>query len=77
MGWGTAGRGRLKRKEIVVYLWLIHIAWQKPTHFKAIIFQLKINKFKKTDWDSLRAMTLSHGFGYLLLLLHQVYTLSV
>ena len=32
-----------------LYLWLIHVdVWQKPTHFcKAIILQLKINKFKK------------------------------
>ena len=32
-----------------VYLWLICVdVWQKPTHFyKAIILQLKINKFKK------------------------------
>ena len=40
--------------------WLIHVdIWQKPTqHCKAIILQLKINKFfkfkkKKKDWRSL------------------------
>ena len=40
--------GRFKRDRTYVYLWLIHVdVWQKPTLFcKAIIFQLKINKFK-------------------------------
>ena len=35
--------------ETYVYLWLIHVdIWQKPTQYcKAIIFQLKINKFKQ------------------------------
>ena len=34
-----------------IYLWLIHVdVWQKPTQYgKAIIFQLKINKLKKTS----------------------------
>ena len=43
-GWG----GRLKREDIYVYLWLIHVfVWQKPTqHCKAIILQLKIKKDK-------------------------------
>jgi len=36
--------GRLKREGIYVYLWLIHVVWQKPTKYrKAIILQLKIN----------------------------------
>ena len=41
--------GREVQKEgAYVYLWLIHVdLWQKPTQFcKAIILQLKINKFK-------------------------------
>lgn len=29
-----------------MYLWLIHVAPHKPTHWKAIILQIKIN-FKK------------------------------
>ena len=34
-----------------VYPWLIHVdVWQKPTqHCKAIIFQLKINKFSEIN----------------------------
>ena len=41
-------RGRLKKEGTYVYLWLIHVdAWQKPTQYcKAIVLQLKINKFK-------------------------------
>ena len=40
-----------KREGAYEYLWLIHVdIWQKPTKFcKAIILQLKINKFKKTQ----------------------------
>ena len=35
---GEAVGGRLKREEIYVCLWLIHIVWQKPTkHCKAIV----------------------------------------
>ena len=35
-------------EETYVYLWLIHVdVWQKRTQYcKAIILQLKINKFK-------------------------------
>ena len=41
-------RRKLKREGTYVYLWLIHVdIWQKPTQYcKAIILQLKINKFK-------------------------------
>jgi len=41
--------GRFKREWTCVYLWLIHVdVWQKPIqHCKAIILQLKINKFLK------------------------------
>ena len=47
MGWGVGGS--FKREGTYVYLWLIHVdVWQKPTQYcKAIILQLKINKFKK------------------------------
>jgi len=39
--------GRFKSEGIYVYLWLIHVM-QKPTQYcKAIILQLKINKFLK------------------------------
>ena len=42
---------RLKREETYVYLWLIHVdIQQKATqNYKAIILQLKINKFKKNS----------------------------
>jgi len=41
--------GRFKREGTNVFLWLINVdVWQKPTqYYKAIIFQLKINKFLK------------------------------
>ena len=41
--------GRLKKEGTYVYLWLIHVdVWQKLSqHCKAIIFQLKLNKFIK------------------------------
>ena len=43
--------GRFKREGTYVYLWLIHVdVWQKPTQYcKAIILQLKINKFFKKE----------------------------
>ena len=39
--------GGFKREGTYAYPWLIHIdVWQKPTQYcKAIILQLKINKF--------------------------------
>jgi len=42
---------RFKREGTYVYLWLIYVdIWQKPTKYcKAIILQLKINKFLKRD----------------------------
>ena len=45
-GWDGVG-GRFKREGTYVYLWLIHVdVWQKPTQYcKAIIIQLKMNKF--------------------------------
>ena len=48
-GWDGVGGGRFKREGTYVYLWLIHDdVRQKPSqHFKAIILQLKINKFFK------------------------------
>ena len=41
--------GRFKREVTYIYLWLIHIvSCEKPTqYYKAIILQLKINKFLK------------------------------
>ena len=41
--------GRFRREGIYVCLWLIPVdVWQKPTqYYKAIIFQLKINKLKE------------------------------
>ena len=49
MGW-EVGR-RVKREGTYVYLWLIHVnVWQRPTqNCKAIILQLKINKFLKKE----------------------------
>ena len=45
--WGV--EGRFMKEGKYVYLWLIHAdVWQKPAQYcKAIILQLKINKFKK------------------------------
>ena len=48
-GWDGVGglEGRFKREGTYVYLWLIHVVWQKPTpHCKAIALQLKKNFFK-------------------------------
>ena len=44
---GREMRGRFKTEGTWVYLWLIDVdVWQKPTQYcKAIILQLKINKF--------------------------------
>ena len=44
---GKELEGRFRREGTYVYLWLIHVeVWQKPTqYFKAIILQLKINKY--------------------------------
>ena len=40
------GGGRFKREGTYVYLWPIHVVWQKPTrYYKAIISQLKIGFF--------------------------------
>ena len=56
MGWEVGGR--VKRKGMYVYLWLIHVdVWQKPAqYYKAIILQLKIKFEKKKDerllWES-------------------------
>ena len=42
-GWDGGVVGKTKRKEICVYLWLVHIVvWQKKTlYYKTIILQLK------------------------------------
>ena len=47
IGWDV--QGRFKMEGTYVYLWLIRVViQQKPTQYcKAIIFQLKINKFLK------------------------------
>ena len=47
MGGGVGGR--LKRKEIYVYLWLIHVVVQQKLaqHCKAIVLQLKKKKKNK------------------------------
>ena len=47
-GWSGVGGGKGVQEEgTYVYLWLIHVdVWQKPTQYcKAIILQLKVNKF--------------------------------
>ena len=42
--------GRFKREGPYVCLWLIHAdVWQKPTHFKAIILQLKKKKTQQIN----------------------------
>ena len=41
-GWDGKGDGREVQEGTFVYLWLIHVVWQKTTKFcKAIILQLK------------------------------------
>ena len=47
LGWQVEGSS--KSEGTYECLWLIHVGvWQKPTYYcKAIIFQLKINNFKK------------------------------
>jgi len=44
------GDGGFRRARICIYLWLIHVdVRQKSTEYcKAIILQLKINKYKNT-----------------------------
>ena len=56
---GYGVRGRFRKKGTYVYLWLIHVAvWQKPTqHCSAIIFQLKIDKFKRQFTKSIYIST--------------------
>ena len=43
--------GRFKRESTQVYPWLIHVdVWQKPVQYsKAIMHQLKINKFFRKE----------------------------
>ena len=42
-------KGKFKKEETYVYLWLIHVdVWQKPAQYcKAIILQLKIIVLKE------------------------------
>ena len=54
---GCGVGGRFQREGTYMYLWLIHVVWQKPTqHCKATIFQLKKKKSlkkkkeKKISW---------------------------
>ena len=58
MGW--AG-GRLKREEMYLYLWLIHVVvQQKPTQrYKAIILQLKnkVSSLSLLLWVTVSVMT--------------------
>ena len=58
MGW--AG-GRLKREEMYLYLWLIHVVGQqKPTQrYKAIILQLKnkVSSLSLLLWVTVSVMT--------------------
>ena len=47
LGWEVE-EGRFKREGTNVYLWLIHVVWQKPIQYcKAITLQLKINSDPK------------------------------
>ena len=50
-GKGREVGGRLKREGTYIRLWLVHAdAWQKSKqHCKAIILELKINKFLKNE----------------------------
>ena len=49
VGYGSWGHKELDMTEQLTHTWLIRVdVWQKPTHhYKAIILQLKVNKFKK------------------------------
>ena len=64
MGWEVGGR--FMREGIYAYLRLIHVAvWQKPTqHCKAIILQLKINKFLKLSLCHYLSNHKDFGFGF-------------
>ena len=44
-------RGKFKREETHVYLWLTHVdVWQRPTQYcEAIFLQLKINEFVEKE----------------------------
>ena len=55
-GWEGERGGRFKREETYVYLRLIHAdVWQKPTQYcKAIILQLKINKFLQKEVETIK-----------------------
>ena len=58
-GKGWEVRRGLTRERTYVYLQMSHVdIWQKPTqHYKAVILQLKINKFfKKEKYLSERKM---------------------
>ena len=50
-GWEVGGR--FKAEGTYVHLWLIHVdVWQKSNQYcKAIILQLKINKFIKRRYE--------------------------
>ena len=60
VGWGGPG-GRLKREEMYLYLWLIHVVvQQKPTQrYKAIILQLKnkVSSLSLLLWVTVSVMT--------------------
>ena len=50
--------GRFKREGMYVNLWLIHVdVWQKSSHCKIIILQLKIKKVLKVYIIYLKTMT--------------------
>ena len=63
MAWEVGGR--FKREGINVNLWLIHVdAWQKSSHCKTVIFQLKINKILKAYLIYLKTMTKQKRYCY-------------
>ena len=65
---GCGVGGRFQREGTYMYLWLIHVVWQKPTqHCKATIFQLKKKKSlkkKKRKKDFLQANSSTEPYEF-------------
>ena len=67
-GWdGLGGEREAQRAGKCVFLQLIHVdVWQKPTQYcKAIILQLKINKFSKGDAIKWKVLGPTEGTSFL------------
>ena len=61
-GMGMAVGEKFKRKGTHVYLWLIHVVWQKPTqHCEAIILQFKKQNLFCLKTNMHEILTHNHG----------------